>query len=256
MVDSRPHRSTHGSPDRRRGQSELVGFLLIFSVVVLTIALVGVAGFVGLESAQDFQRTTNAEQAFTALADNVDDVVHAGAPSRTTEVRLADAQLSLDEPETITVTLDDEAPIEFETHPLVYDSGTDTTIAYHGGALVRTDGDSAVMVREPDLVLTDETVILPVVATTQERGGQVGGTTAVDVRTRHTGTDLVATNEPVDTVTLDVTSSNAEVWTRYFEQYEDDGPVTNVDTNDDSVTVTIDTNRVYVTVHRVDVTFH
>lgn len=244
--------------DDRRGQSEPLGFLLIFGVVVLTIALVGVTGFAGLESVQDFQRTTNAEQGFVALADDVEDVTVAGAPGRTTEVRIAGGSLSLTTAET-TITVDyangTTSTTTVETHPLVYDSGTGTTITYRSGAVIRRDGESAVLVRDPRFVVSGDRTVLSVINATQVHGGKVGGTTAVGIRTRAAGTRLLAADAPVDGVTLNVSSPNAAAWARYFERFEGGGPVTSVSRSGDSVEVTIDTDRLYVTVHRLTVEF-
>lgn len=243
-------------PGRDRGQSELVGFLLVFSVVILTIALVGITGFVGLDGAKEHQRTTNAEQAFTGFADSVDDVVRAGAPSRSTEIRIADGRLSLATAETRIRIETADGNVEHAnvtTEPVVYDSGTGTTITYRSGGLVRRDGDAAVMLRDPTFVLTNDTVILPVVETTQAGGGPVGGTSAVDVRTTHAGTDVIVQDRPITSITLNLTSPNAEAWERYFEAA--DGPVTNVERDGDSVEVTLQAERATVTVHHVDVTF-
>lgn len=245
-------------PTGERAQSELVGFLLVFSVVILTIALVGLTGFIGLDGAKDFQRSTNAEQAFTGLAESIDDVVRAGAPSRSTEIRIADGRLSLEPTET-RVRIDgvdgNTTNVTVATNPIVYDSRDGTTITYRSGALVRADGDAAVMYREPGFVLTDERVLLPLVATNQSGGGPVGGTGAIEVRTTHTGTDLVTQDRRVANVTVTITSPNAGAWVRYFEAAADGGPVTNVERSGDSVVVTLDTERATVTVHRVDVTF-
>lgn len=251
-------RETEYRSEGDRGQSELVGFLLVFSVVVLTIALVGVTGFVGLDGAKDHQRTTNAEQAFAGFADSVDDVVRAGAPSRSTEIRIADGRLSLGTAETrirITGADGNATDVTVATEPVVYDSGTGTAITYRSGGLVRRDGDAAVMFREPDFVLSDERVILPVVQTTQSGGGPVGGTSAVDVRTARAETDVLVRDRRVSSITVNMTTPDAGAWERYFEAAAADGPVTNVDRDGDSVEVTLEPERATVTVHRVDVTF-
>lgn len=247
------------NPDPRgRGQSELVGFLLIFSVVVLTIAIVGMTGFAGLDSARDFQRTANAEQAFIGLATNIDDVVREGAPSRATEIRIADASLSL-QPANTTITITHENGTSntttVEPHSIVYDSQTGTSLSYRSGAVIRRDGESAVLVREPGFVLTDDEVILPVVNASPERGGTVGGSTAVTVVTRTDGTRLIALGRSASNVTLRVSSRHAEVWERYFAGFEGDGPVVTVTRDGDTVAVTIATDRVYVVVHRIAVAF-
>lgn len=201
-----------------RGQSELVGYALIFSVVVLMIALVGTTGFVGLDSAQDFQRTTNAEQGFTAFANSIDDIVRRGAPSRTTEIRLADASLSLEQTTELTVMVDNGTTenTTVQVHSLVYDSGSGTTITYSSGALIRQDGERSVMVRQPDFVLENETVILPVIHTVAADDGSVGGTTGAEVEAQSGGSDVVA-NGSVENVTIAVTSPHADAWYRYLE---------------------------------------
>lgn len=238
-----------------RAQSESLGFLLIFSVVILTIGLVTVTGFTGLDNVRDFQRTSNAEQAFIVLANNVDDVVRAGAPDRTTEIRIADASLALETAETSVTIADGNGTTNatVETHPIVYQSGSGTTIAYRSGALVREDEGSAVLFRDPGFVLTEERVILPVVNTSPVGGARVGGTTAVSVRTQSGGTRVVAAGQSVDNVTLAVSSPRADVWVRYFERFEGGGPVTDVQRSGNTVEATIDTDRVYVTITRVDV---
>lgn len=236
-----------------RGQSELLGYLMIFSVVVLTIALLGASGFVGLNDAQDFQRTTNAEYGFTALADNVDDVVRRGAPSRETEIGLADASLSLDQTTTITVRVDDgtSANATVEIHSIVYDSGSGTSIAYSSGALVRQDGAHSVMFRQPNFVLTNETVILPIVDTSPTGDGIVGGTTDVGVETRSAGTDRLAADD-VENVTIEVTSPHADAWHRYLDT---DTAANCDDPAGETVTCDMQTERVYVTIDHVDVRF-
>lgn len=236
-----------------RGQSELLGYLMIFSVVVLTISLVGTTGFVGLNNAQDFQRTTNAEHGFTALASNVDDVVRRGAPSRETEIGLADASLSLDQRTTITVTIDNgtHENTTVETHSIVYDSGSGTTITYSSGALFRQDGENSVMFRQPNFVLTNETAILPIVDTSPTGDGTVGGTTGVAVETRSAGTDVLV-DDDVENVTIEVTSPHAEAWYRYLDT---DTAANCADPAGETVTCDLQTERVYVTVEHVDVQF-
>lgn len=244
--------------DADRGQSELLGFLLVFAAVVLTISFVVVAGAAALEDAREFQRTTNAEGAFTALAENVDDVVGEGAPERSTEVRLDGALLRTQEAE-LTVAFTNESGVSttrtVDTEPVVYDSREGTTLTYHSGALFRREAGSAVMYRQPGFLLSSELVVLPVVDTTATANRTVAGSTPVGVRTRAAGTELVAVNESVTSLTVTVTGPNAGAWARYFESFEGSGPVTSVSRSGDTVEATVQTERLYVTVHRVDVTF-
>jgi len=233
-----------------RGQSELVGYFLIFNVVILTVLLVGATGLVGLNNAQDFQRTTSAQQGFSALANDVDDVVRRGAPSRTTEIGLADVSLSFEQQTDITVRTDNGS-IEnrtVELHSLVYDSGSETRIVYSSGALLRADGGSSVMYREPNFLLDNDAVIVPLV-TLSPNNNTVGGDSAVAIETRDAGTDVVGAGD-VDTVTVEVTSPRTTAWYRYLDDEADCDPP-----DSGTVTCRIDADRVSVTVDRVDVRF-
>lgn len=245
-----------------RGQSELLGFLLIFAVVILTIALVSATGFVGFNNAQDYQRTANTEGAFTVLASNIEDVTRMGAPSRATEIGITDASLSTEEERSdVDIALDGDA-LDLEndgkTGSVVYDSGTDTTLTYRSGALIREDSGSSVLFREPDFVITEEEVILPIVRLSPEGTSEVGGTSNVEVRTRNVGTDVLVERKPVeDNVTVVFETPHVDAWERYFEGFEDDGPVTDVapDFDENTVEVEIETDRLTVTVDRVTTTF-
>lgn len=242
---------------RDRGQSELVGFVFIFGLILLTISLVTATGFVGVQNARDHQRTTNAERAFTVLADNVDDVTRHGAPSRATEIKLADAKLSAEETTTVTISgervsnADDNFTHTYAVHPIVYDAGTETEIAYSNGAVVRRDGRSAIMIREPDIVFTDDAVVVPIVRTYPVGNGETGGSTTVLVQARHADTEILRTDEAEYEITLEVTSSRADAWERYFAS----DPATDCSRDGDTVSCDVTTDRVSVTVERIAVSF-
>lgn len=238
-------------PDCERGQTEVLGFLLIFSLVVIAIALVGITAFTGLDNAQEFQETTSTEQAFVVLADNVDDVSREGAPSRETEISLSKASLSLGGTEQINVTVDGGNTTEIETDPIVYRSRDDTSISYSSGLLVREDGESGLVFRRPEFVLTSEAVILPIVSTTAVEKQTVAGTVATQVTTRSNGTRVLAADdfESTATVTIEVSSPRAEVWAEYLGG-------TGADCTIDGGTVEcdIETEELFVSVEDIEVT--
>lgn len=242
---------------RDRGQSEVLGFVFIFGIVILAIGLVVTTGYVGLQNAQDFERTNNAERAFDVLADNVDDVTQRGAPSRATELRLSDARLSTGEPVTITVSGERVSNSEEEftytetIHPIVYDSGTGTEITYTNGALLRQDDGSGVMIRDPNFVLGDDVVVVPVVRTYPADDESIGvsGQSTVLVRTSHSDSDLHHETDGEYHVTIEVISPRADTWEQSLSEEADCDLI-----DEDSVQCTVTTNRVYVSVDRVGVT--
>lgn len=235
-----------------RGQSELVGFLLIFSVAIIVIIVVLVTGFTGLETAQDYQRTANAEQGFTALAHDIDDILYHGAPSRITDIRLADAKLSLVESESIRVLNGSGVELaRVETQPIVYDSGDGTTLTYYSGALVRADDGESVMFRDPDFVVEENGTVLPLVRTVPDGVAAVGGRTDAGVLARQAGTDRVVSNETISgSLRLNMSTAHPGAWERYFERVDD---ATVLDAGDRRVVVSIDTDRLWIVEKRVSV---
>lgn len=209
------------APDPGRGVSDLVGFVLVFSLVVSVVAVVSVAGFSSLESARDAERTNNAERAMEVLRDNMADVTDRGAPSRATEVSLDEASLRLGDRIQIEVT-DPNNDTKFLTtttfgvRPIIYDDG-DTELVYAMGAVFR-DGPRGGTVVEPwRPVLDEERTVIPLVETTSASG---------DVQSLQSDTVLVRSslNRRITHVAKDdyseadvwinVTSPRTELWER------------------------------------------
>lgn len=201
-----------------RAVSEVVGFVLVFSLVTMTIAIVFTAGFGGLQDAQRTEQVNNVERAFDVLDTNVEEIGHQGAPSRATEMRLSGGRLGFGEPTTVTVEVNDGTEATtIETRPLVYANG-DTEIVYELGAIVRTDDGGSVMLTDPGHVLNDDRSAVPLLVTTKPSDGtSIGGHRTVLVRGSHQHTELLVPRT-ADEVTITVESPRADAWERYFEQ--------------------------------------
>jgi hypothetical protein len=211
-----------------RGQAEVLGYLLVFSLIVLAVAMVTVSGQAGLADLRDDQRTTNAERGFAVLADNVDDVVR-GVPSRATELELSGEQLSLGEPVTVNVTATNSSGVVFERvwsiRPVVFRAPDGAALVYESGAVVRRgERGGAVVVREPRWVLSENRTVLPVVNTTRDSRGFRGNPASVDresrvlVRTERRAREVVAASEQRVTLTITVDSPRAAAWEPFLER--------------------------------------
>lgn len=245
-----------------RGVSEAVSFVLVFSLVVTTVGVVYAVGYEGLRDARDVERVNNAERAFDVLANNVDDLVRRGAPSRATELRLADAGLRTGDPVYLNVTGDHESDAsnfstgELALAPVVYDADTGETLRYAGGAVLRTSGGGAAMVRDPSVVVDGDRLVVPVVQTSAGTGTSVGGSASVLVRTERTLTDVVVADPPgaYDEVRVELTTPHPEPWRRYFEAQgltcpdAEQGPETVACTRSN-------VEHLYVVVVKIDVSF-
>lgn len=230
-----------------RAQSETVGFVLVFALIVASTGIVYVAGFSTLDDARAAEDLNNMERAFDVLADNVDDVSTGDAPSRATELRLGGGDLVLGETVNVTVRTNVTAtPIPIHTRPIVYRlDGTE--IVYTSGATFRTDRGETVMLSEPDLVVSDRQVILPVTDVDAGSGNTaMGGDSTVLVRTRRKSpptTRSFATNDSGVAVNVTVESPRAEAWQRLFQSRGFDTCHEHSATN---VSCTVETDELHV----------
>lgn len=216
-----------------RGVSDVIGFVLVFSLVTLIVGTIYIGGLGGLDSARDAERLTNAERAFDVLSENVDDIVDTGARSRSTEVKLASAQLGYGDPVEFEVNLTNaDTRYTAVARPIVF-SIDDSDVVFVNGAVIRADPGGSVMLHEPTMVGGDR-LLVPLVVT-RARGEGVAGSGRVLVRTVEAKSELVRYDDPPAggyDVTINVTTTRTRAWERYLESRFDttcsvvDGTVT------------------------------
>jgi hypothetical protein len=204
-----------------RAVSDVVGYVLIFSLITVSVGVITVGGFSALQDRQDAERINNAERAFDVFAGNMEDIYRDGAPSRATEMRLSGGTLRYGESVSITVA-DTDSPdtnATIQTTPLVYTDGG-TEIIYVAGVVIRSEQGSAVMIREPPFRISSQRTFIPLVDTTGFPGLtalSVEGT----VRIRSESRERIAVPEPeltdANEVRIDVNSPRDDAWERYFD---------------------------------------
>ncbi len=249
-----------------RAQTEVLGYALVFAVIVLTVALVTISGQAGLVDLRDSQRTANVEKGFAVLAHNVDGVAQEGVPSRSTELDLSGGQLSLGRPVTVTVKASDTSGGEvFERsrslRPIVYESPNGARLVYATGAvIIRGKGGNTTMLREPRMLLNTTHTIVPIVNTSLDRQQLRAASDSLDaesrvlIRTeRRSRAPVASADETVD-LNVTVESSRASAWKPYLEKEIDPGSE-NCTVGGDSVSCTYQADRATVVVTRIAVRF-
>ncbi|MFB6163613.1 MAG: hypothetical protein ABEJ31_00470 [Haloarculaceae archaeon] len=208
-----------------RAVSDVVGFVVVFGLVAVTVAFVSVGGMDSLHTARDAEQHSNAQRAFDVLSNNMVDVYRGGAPSRATEFSLADARMHTMTTATINVSGYNATnrTFTFETtvNPIVWqpERAGQTRLVYAFGAALRAEREGGLVVEDPPFVLHGDRLVLPIVKTIADPAQSVGGST-IRVRAASTSSGVVrATTAPdSDWVWVNVTSPRAGAWQRYFEQ--------------------------------------
>lgn len=168
-----------------RAVSEVIGFALVFGLVVSTVAIVSIVGFDELADTRDQEELNNAERAFDVLDDNMADIHESGAYSRATEMNLQSARLQVGQSVTINVTGVNQSGVlfvnTFTSQPIVYASG-DARLVYSGGAVFRTENGNGLLVNDPPFLIDSGRVVIPVVQL--QHSGTVTSTSGSTVRIR------------------------------------------------------------------------
>ncbi|WP_276272424.1 DUF7289 family protein [Haloarcula litorea] len=198
--------------------SEVLGYVLVFSLVVSTVAVVSVSGLDTLDDVKRDEQLDNAERAFDILADNVADVYRRGAPSRGTEVSVGEATVFTGTETTVNVTVDGTYVLNRTATPIVYRNERDQRLVYSMGAVFRTNPDSGLLIRQPPHVVRDGRLLLNIVVLRASNQTSVGGSTAL-VRTLNDGSAVrySDTGGATSNVSVRIESERASLWEDYFD---------------------------------------
>lgn len=199
-----------------RGVSDVLGYVLIFSLITASVGLVYTSGYGALNDARNAERFNNAERAFDVLDSNIDDVVFGHSPSRATELKLSDATIGYGEPVVVNISLDTGESLQTRLDPVVFAIGDDRELVYSNGAVIRTDGSNSVMRSEPRIRFGDRTMIS--IIETRSRSQAISGSSRVLIRTVASTQDVYNyTDASGYEVTLNVTTERTDAWKRYLE---------------------------------------
>lgn len=246
-----------------RGVSEVLGFVLVFTLVTAMIGVVFATGIGGLSDAQDREKFTNVERAFDVLADNIGDLHQRGAPSRATEVKLAGGAIAVNDSVRVRIWVENgsdplqNGSYQINPQPIVYEHDNGDKLLYVGGAVFRAESSGSVMVQEPRWVVGGTYSIIPLIETYGSgTSGVAGGGKVLIIAERGTRTlqtPFEVNGSHTAVVNVTVRSPRVDAWKRYFE---DEG-LSPVDSNPDhnNVTYQFETEKLYVPKTGVEVSF-
>lgn len=208
---------------RDRGVSEVLGYVLVISIVMVMVAVVMTTGIGGLESSQQAEQVNNMERGFDVLSHNIGQLTTGDAPSRATELRLVDGTLAFEERTTITVKQNDQpiGNVSIEPYPIAYESDAGTKIVYEAGAIIRTDNNRSTMLQAPPFVFSNDGIVIHGVLTrpAADSADSADGDGTILVRADYIDA-TTATTIADDDVELHINSSRIDAWEGYFEDID------------------------------------
>lgn len=233
-----------------RAISDVLGYALVFALILSTVGVVYTTGVGGLLDVRETEKIANAERAFDVLDSNLEDLSRGAGDSRGTEIQLKDATIGFEDPTIINVSADEGGSYRAAIRPIYFaGSEDDPRIVAENGGIFRQQDETAVIRNEPNFVFADQEMVVPIVVT-RTRASERSGSGRVLVRT--TVADRTVVRLPADSnVTVRIESPRATAWKEYLE--DESGETCQVTGN--VTTCTIDTSEAYVQVVRVEVSF-
>jgi hypothetical protein len=245
--------------DADRGLSEMLGYVIIFGIVLSSVLLLSASGTSTLEEIRDTEQGTNAERAFDVVADNMAAVYQRDSPSRATEVDVGNSELYFGDQTAIEVELLKGGTVEESyseaIRPVVLRTATDTKLVYEAGAVFRTEREGGTMLLDPPLLLSERRVHVPIIKTFTPSIQAVSGSTVL-LRGKSTNRSVLFTPDTLasgpDELRLNVTSPRYEIWERHFEEETPLSCTTDPSTETVSCDMAITTDTVYVSLQEIE----
>ncbi|WP_440769729.1 DUF7289 family protein [Natronorubrum sp. DTA28] len=234
MIDRQDDSSSKTRFDDR-AVSEVVAFVLVFGMILVSVGLLYTVGFQAMHDYQENEQLTNAERAMDALSDNFNDVLrYSGVDQRYGEISMREGTVTTSgDGTTLDITIDDDPVVDQldEYNPdndlinlgeFRYHDGGES-IAYEGGGLVRADESGSAVLKQPRITCKEETAIISLVSITggdqSIRSGEgLGVTMSVDDRY-----STVIDVEDDETISIEASSTDGQYDTAWGTALDSNG---------------------------------
>lgn len=163
-----------------RAVSELVGFVLIFGIIMTGATLAVMVGQDQISDIDDHQQTRNAERSLELFGRSLNGLDQARSDSAISTININDGSLTMSSNGDVTVTVENQSMATPWTWSQNHNTGgleysyDDTVVRYENGMVLRSDRGSAVSRIDPPMRCSDDQAIVSVVTLNTTGDRQVG----------------------------------------------------------------------------------
>ncbi len=215
--------------------SETLDFVTLLGILVISMGLIGVAGYPIVQKVQESNYIENTKQSLIVLAANVNKVVLGQAPSQAVELKLYGGTLSLNESVngsstiTINMTVFNQTIGSNENIAISGDMGSiegavgNTVIAYEGTGVWAKYPNGNTLVSKPlitNLSNVNNVLVIPVVSISISGTSSMGGTGMGWVTVCEQGcmAPIVNITKNVSYINITINSTYSSGWSNYFSE--------------------------------------
>ena len=140
---------------KNKGVSEVVGYLLVFSIVVTIVSVIYASGMPVVEQTKESSALKSMETVFLTLQSNIKKVALAQSPVRTMKLNLVKGSMSAHENAgDIAISTDVSPPILISFGNITYTLGS-RRIIYENGAVIEHSPGGNIILSEPLIFFTN-----------------------------------------------------------------------------------------------------
>jgi len=214
------------SDEGRRGQSETVGFVLLFGMVLVTAGIIVSFGAAAVTESEESLSADRAEKVMTQMDSEISMVALGRTNSQEIDFdRVPEEKFTIDE-ESGQIDITKISKKDGSTEKIMdnvtlgaikFERGN-TVVAYQGGGVWRSDGEGSGMISPPEFNYRDQTLTLPLVTINGDQSLNNGATIEKDgASTEFFPSDKFSNPLENDVVQVTVESEFHHGWRNYFE---------------------------------------
>ncbi len=209
------------------GAAEIIGFIYIFGIVVISMSLIIVMGYPMLQSSMDESIFESTGQSFIILQTNMKMVAFDQVPVKTMNIQLQSSTISINNNSNITVEYSGTTNGELKGEGEIEYQKNNKFITYENGGVWKKYPSGKIMVSRPRIYSNTiegqdiTTIGIVSIITTNETSSMGGrGIATLDMQHNSSEPTLIISN-PV-TVTIKINSTYAQEWGGYLESIDFD----------------------------------
>ena len=201
--------------------SETVGFILMFSIVILSMSTIYILGYPILQEHIESSVFENAQQSFIVLQSDMKRVAFEQLPMKTMKIKLHSSTLSIDDRSSIFIGYNDgnSHSYNYSTGEIEFTKNGNILTYENGGLWMKQHPSGTIMLSKP-LIYTAEinNENMTTIGVIDINGRQsTGGNGVVSINMEHNSSNLIKPPNKVD-VTVTINSVYAREWGRYLEE--------------------------------------
>lgn len=199
--------------------SEVIGFIYIFAIVILSMSTIFVMGYPMLQSSIDESIFESTSQSFIVLQSNMKMVGFDQVPVKTMKIQLNGATLSVTRNSNITIEYDGGTPLYYTTGEIEYQKN-DKFLTYENGGVWKRYPDGSIMVSGPriytDVDKNTGTSYTTIGIVSAHGESSAGGKGMAILGMKYNESSINRTLIPVN-VTIRINSTYASDWKKFLE---------------------------------------